>query len=338
MAQSVFAMGASHGPLLGTAPERWDERAKFDRSNQSLVFQGETLSFDELLARRGPFAAEEVTVERRTANHQANQRALDDLAARWRDVQDEVDVLVIVSSDHKEIFTDELLPGFAIYWGDTVDHVPFTAEQLAGMAPGLSEAALGDVPDHPIARPCHPALARHLIEATVAEGFDTCASRTLPAGRYGNHGIPHGWGFMYQRILGEDCRVPMVPVFVNTFFEPNPPSAERCLRFGRALGRAVESFPEDLRVGWVASGGLTHFVIDEETDRRFLQALSAGDLDHLASLPNSVLRSGTSELRNWITVAGALEATPLSVETVEYQPSYRTEAGTGSGMGFVGWR
>jgi len=44
----------------------------------------------------------------------------------------------------------------------------------------------------------------------------------------GNHGIPHGWGFIYQRIPGESCSTPMVPVFVNAFFEPNAPSRGPC--------------------------------------------------------------------------------------------------------------
>jgi 3-O-methylgallate 3,4-dioxygenase len=83
----------------------------------------------------------------------------------------------------------------------------------------------------------------------------------------------------------------VVPVFVNTFWEPNPPSAARCYDFGVALGTAIESFPEDLRVGVVASGGLSHFVVDEE----------------------------------------------LAGELVDYQPCYRSEAGTGNAMGFVTW-
>ena len=50
------------------------------------------------------------------------------------------------------------------------------------------------------------------------------------------------------------------------------------------------------------------------------------------------MRSGTSELRNWITVAGIAEQAGLVVDTVDYQPCYRTEAGTGNAMGFVTWK
>ena len=50
-----------------------------------------------------------------------------------------------------------------------------------------------------------------------------------------------------------------------------------------------------------------------------------------------MLRSGTSEYRNWIVVAGALAESPLSAKVVDYQPCYRSEAGTGCGMAFVTW-
>lgn len=129
----------------------------------------------------------------------------------------------------------------------------------------------------------------------------------------------------------------MVPLFVNTFWEPNPPSAARCFDFGVALGRAIASFPADLRVGVVASGGLSHFVVDEALDRAFLRALAERDAAYLRGVPNNLLRSGTSELRNWIVVAGALHQLDLSLDVVAYEPCYRSEAGTGCAAAFVTW-
>lgn len=334
MATVVAAIGTSHGPQLKTPPIRWAERGEADRGSTTLEFRGERHTFDRLRAVRGDFShkcAPDVQHNRWAAC----QRAMDRLGRHLADA--ELDVLVIVSSDHKEVYGDELLPAFAVYWGDAVDHVPFTPEQLAAMQPGLGEAALGDVPAERVSRPCHPGLARHLIEHSAQEGFDVAASRTLPAGRYGNHGVPHGYGFVYQRIMGESSRVPMVPVFVNTFYEPNPPTARRCLDFGHSLGRALAAFPGDLRIGVVASGGLSHFVIDEDLDRAFVEALEKGDEAHLASVPAAEMRSGSSELRNWIVVAGIAAETGLTVTSVDYQPCYRTEAGTGNAMGFVTW-
>ena len=47
------------------------------------------------------------------------------------------------------------------------------------------------------------------------------------------------------------------------------------------------------------------------------------------------LRSGTSEILNWITAAGALEG--LAARVIDYIPGYRSPAGTGAGMAFVLW-
>lgn len=335
MAHIVGGFGTSHGPQLKVAPpEEWIERGVADRRNTALWYQGKTYDYPSLEAARPDFSSE-VTPEAMSARWDRTQRALDDLGA-FAESQ-HYDALVIVSSDHKEIFGDELLAPFAVYWGDSVDHVPFSEEHLTEMKPGLARAALGDVPDRLITRPVEAGLARHIIDSTLAAGFDPAASRELPPGRYRNSGVPHGWGFIYQRILGQECTIPMVPVFVNTFWEPTPPSASRSYDFGVALGRAILSYPEDIRVGLVASGGLSHFVVDEELDRSFIRALEDHDEEFLRSLPSELLTAGTSELRNWIAVAGAARAAGLTINRVSYEPAYRTEAGTGNAMGFVTW-
>lgn len=335
MATIVGGFGTSHGPQLKVAPpEEWRERGRADRANNALWYRGRTYDFASLAAAREDFS-DEVTDEAMVARWNRTQSALDDLGA-FAAAQD-YDALVIVSSDHKEIFGDELLAPFAIYWGDSVEHLPFSAEDFAAMQPGLAKAALGDVPDRPITRPVDAELAKHLIDGMLGAGFDPAASRFLPAGRYRNGGIPHGWGFIYQRILGQESTLPMVPIFVNTFWEPTPPSAARSYDFGVALGHAVASYPEDARVGIVASGGLSHFVVDEELDRAFIRALQDHDVDYLRSIPADLMTAGTSELRNWITVAGAAAAAGLRVDSVVYEPAYRTETGTGNAMGFVTW-
>jgi 3-O-methylgallate 3,4-dioxygenase len=206
------------------------------------------------------------------------------------------------------------------------------------MAPGLAIAEVANVPTVPKIRKTDGELALHMIKSTSAAGFDPSASKSLPAGKFGDSGIPHGWGFVYQQLLGGETDVPFVPLFVNSFFEPNPPSAARCYDFGVAVGEAIASFPKEMRVGIVASGGLSHFVVDEDLDRAFLKALIEKDSAYMKSLSDPVLRSGTSELRNWITVAGALSATDLQARVVDYQPCYRSEAGTGCAMAFVTWQ
>jgi hypothetical protein len=89
-------------------------------------------------------------------------------------------------------------------------------------------------------------------------------------------------------------------------------------------------------VGIVASGGLSHFFVDEELDRHVLAVLARNDGDAVAALPAAKLESGSSEIRNWLAAAGALEH--LDMELVDYVPCYRSEAGTGVGMAFAVWR
>ncbi|MDA3625599.1 hypothetical protein OU415_09140 [Saccharopolyspora sp. WRP15-2] len=335
MTEIVAGFGTSHGPQLkAPPPEAWETRGKADRRSEGLKFRGGTYTYEELRELREDFS-HEITPEVMRRRWDSCQQSMDRLAD-FVHAQD-VDVLVIVSSDHKETYGDEWLAPFSVYWGDEVAHVPFTQEQLDAMAPGLAEAAAGDVPDRTIMRPTHRELGKHIIQSTQAEDFDTGATEVIPAGRYGNHTIPHGFGFIYQRFLGQESTVPMVPIFINTFWEPNPPGAKRCYDFGRAVGRAIRSFPGDLRVGVVASGGLSHFVIDEKLDQEFIQALRDHDAGYLSVVPAAEMRSGASELRNWIAVAGIADEAGLDVTSADYVPCYRTEAGTGNAMCFLTW-
>ncbi|MGH3247317.1 MAG: hypothetical protein ACRDOI_14065 [Trebonia sp.] len=334
MAHVIAGVGTSHGPQLKTPPARWTGRGEADRRNTELEFRRGRYDYAELRSLREDFSAQcapEVMRRRYQACQDALDRVGEFLAAAAPDL------LVIVSSDHKELWNEELLAPFTVFWGPEVAHEPFTEADLAGMAPGLAVSAAGDVPDHSMRRPCHPAAARQLIDALGKDGYDVAASERLPAGRYGNHGVPHGWGFVYQRILGQECAIPFVPVAINTFYEPNPPSAARCYGLGRSMGRALARFPQDLRVAVIASGGLSHFVIDEDLDRSFLDALKTGDEPFLTGLDPQIMRSGSSELRSWIAVAGIAAETGLSVSSVDYEACYRTEAGTGNAMGFVTW-
>lgn len=335
MARIGFGIGSSHAPQLATPAEEWGQRAAADRRNKALAFRGQKYAYDDLRTLREAAFADQIELEVQQERYERCRAAIKSLGDKIR--ASGVDVLVIVSSDHKETFTDEMLTPFAVYWGDSVAHEPYTQEALDAMPPGLAIAEVANVPTESAVRECHSELALHLIKGTRDEGFDAGASQVLPAGKFGDHGIPHGWGYILQQILGGEDLLPFVPVFVNTFWEPNPPTARRCYDFGVALGKAIESFPGDISVGVVASGGLSHFVIDEELDQGFLKALQTKDAEFMSSIPDDVMLAGSSELRNWIVVGGATAATDLEANVVDYVPCYRSEAGTGCGMGFVSW-
>jgi 3-O-methylgallate 3,4-dioxygenase len=134
-----------------------------------------------------------------------------------------------------------------------------------------------------------------------------------------------------------DRVIPNVPVVLNTFYPPNQPRAARCYEFGRALKSAVESWEKDARVAVFGSGGLSHFVIDEEIDRTVIEALKTADMEKLIAIPEDRYQSGTSEVKNWIPLAAIMAECGLEMTLVDYVPCYRSEAGTGNAMGFAYW-
>jgi hypothetical protein len=80
---------------------------------------------------------------------------------------------------------------------------------------------------------------------------------------------------------------------------------------------------------------MTHFVIDEDFDRAVFTAFEQRDGEMLKSIPEARLQGGTSEVKNWIAVAGACEH--LDFDLIDYVPGYRSPAGTGTAMAFATW-
>jgi hypothetical protein len=91
-------------------------------------------------------------------------------------------------------------------------------------------------------------------------------------------------------------------------------------------------------VALIASGGLTHFAIDEELDRKVLAAMQAGDLAALERIPEEMFRSpGTGEIKNWLPLAAATVELGMKMNLIDYVPCYRSPAGTGTAMAFAYW-
>ncbi|MBX5468174.1 MAG: protocatechuate 3,4-dioxygenase [Firmicutes bacterium] len=319
MAEIVLAVASSHSPQLSIDPQGWEALGALDRTNPRIPF-------DRLQAERARALGPALDPTAWRARHARCQAALDEIRRFLRDHP--VDVLVVVGDDQGELWGPEEHPAFAIGCGEALWDVPIDPETVAPAYRPALWAWHGTEPE-PVRG--HPALARHLLKELTAEGFDlTQVSHQLPGRTLG-----HAFTFVRRR-LEVPAHVPIIPVMVNAFFPPNLPTPARCWALGEALGRAVRAWPEELRVGLVASGGLSHFVVDEALDRMVLDAILEGRPDRLAALPGDALTSGTAEIRNWIAVAAALPET-LRPELIDYVPVYRSEAGTGVGMGFVRW-
>jgi len=128
-----------------------------------------------------------------------------------------------------------------------------------------------------------------------------------------------------------------VPLMLNTYYPPTQPRLRRCYELGRALRESIESWDDAKSVAIVASGGLSHFVVDEELDRGMLAAMEKKDAAQMCDWPESKFQLGSSEIKTWVVVAGAMEESALKMRVCDYLPCYRSDGGTGVGAGFAEW-
>jgi Catalytic LigB subunit of aromatic ring-opening dioxygenase len=326
MARIVLGIGTSHTPMLMAPAEDWPRFIDRDGVREFLDKDGQPSTYEELLRRAEPHVAAELTPERFAARHSEAQAGVDYLKSAVR--RAELDALIIVGDDHKELYQDDNLPGFVVYHGQTIRNVPLNG--FSGPDWARRATARYYEEKEPRDYPVESRLALHLINSLVDREFDPVSSDALPKGK----GEGHAFAFVRKRLM-EDETLPVVPVLINTYFPPNQPTPRRCYKFGQAIREAVESYPGDARIGIVGSGGLSHFVVDEELDRGVIDALARKDGDALQSLPRHKLNSGSSEIRMWICVGGAVEH--LDFQWSRYVPGYRTPAGSGTGLGFALW-
>lgn len=335
MASIVLGLGTSHGPMLSIASEHWGDRVPFDRKHTALPYRGRTYTFPELATlRAGEHIEQQITPEESGVRYTRCQSAIASMADTYAAAN--IDAAVIIGNDQMEVFSAGHVPALAVFWGPYVEGHPRSKEFLAKLDPAIARAELDRTPAEYTQYPCLPALGQHLIEQAIIENYDVAQITKLSAGELGVNSAPHAYGFVYRRVMRDNVP-PHVPVFVNTFYPPNQPTSARCYEFGRALGRAIQSWNESKRIAVIASGGLTHFVIDEQFDKQMLDAMLAGDAAALSNVPESMFQSGTSEVKNWIVTAGIMAEARLKMRVIDYVPCYRSEGGTGSAMGFAAW-
>jgi hypothetical protein len=315
--------------------EHWKHRAEVDYKNPKLnMSDGRWVSYPELVAERGEPYAATATLENFLGMEANCQRALDRLAGELAEAAP--DVVVIVGDDQNELFEPANLPAVAIFHGEKLVmlHHEVMQKRYGQVAPGewKKQLARGNAMDENHEFPGHPALATGLIESLIDQDVDVGACDDISDSS--RSGFGHAYGFVIKRLFG-GRRIPVVPIMINTYYPPNVPTARRCHDIGRALRRAIETFPANLRVAVVASGGLSHFVVDEDLDKRVIAGFSPGQAELLRTLPRGALHSGSSEILCWILAAGAMEG--LQPRWHEYQAIHRTPAGTGVGTAFAVW-
>ena len=330
MAQTVFGLASSHSPQLSTPSEGWPARGERDKGNTMLYgTDGIHSNYEDLLARTDVNRiAKEITPEKMEDRHQRNQKAIAKLSEALYKAN--LDVLVMLGDDQQEYLTDDNMPAFCVYWGGEVN-VPGR-----GAAPSTGNQTLIGYSSEDQMVPTHPALGQHMIEYLIESEFDVGTSKFLNPDKGGasQGGIGHAFGYVYHRLMTDEL-IPALPFMVNTYYPPNQPTPKRCYDLGRAIRNAIEAWPVQARVGILASGGLSHFVVDEELDQWAIEGMKEKSIAKLSSLPRERLNAGSSEIRNWISAAGAAEH--LEMDLIDYVPCYRSPAGTGCGMGFATW-
>jgi aromatic ring-opening dioxygenase catalytic subunit (LigB family) len=226
------------------------------------------------------------------------------------------DVIIEVGPDHWVNFHLENLPAVCIGVGETHEGPP--------------EPFLKPFPHREM--PGHPGLAAHLVKSALDSGFEPSFSYRLK--------LDHGFCIPLWRMNLE--RLPrIVPMIVNAI-EPPMPSLARCLQWGEMLRKAIETYPEPLRVAILGTGGLSHSIgeptmgmIDEAFDRESIRLFSqADDKSLLRYLEQGIPKAGngSDEVRAWLVAHGA--AGKRGFELVDYFPVPSVYVG----CGFASWR
>ena len=209
------------------------------------------------------------------------------------------------------------------------DHVTsFFFDHYSAFSLGIGERfEVADEGGGPRALPAvsgHPALAAHVGRSLVADEFDMSFFQDKPL----DHGCFSPLSVLCEH--REGWPFPIIPLQVGVLQSPSP-SAKRCWRLGQALRRAIESYPEDLRVALVATGGLSHQVHGERAgfnntawDAEFLE-LIANDPERLADMTLAELATlggfEGSEVVMWLVMRGALSANVDKLHQSYYLPS-----------------
>ncbi|MEK8029239.1 gallate dioxygenase [Ideonella sp. DXS29W] len=218
------------------------------------------------------------------------------------------DVLLMVYNDHVTSFFFDHYSAFTLGVGER-----WSVADEGGGARDLPSIA------------GHPALAAHIGRSLMTDEFDMSFFQDRP--------LDHGCFSPLSVMCGHDAGgwpVKLLPLQMGVLQFPIP-SARRCWKLGQALRRAIESYPEDLRVAIVATGGLSHQVHGERAgfnnpawDERFLD-LFERDPEALAVLTHAEYAEWGglegAEVIMWLTMRGALAAQVRCLHRSYYLPS-----------------
>ena len=206
------------------------------------------------------------------------------------------DVAIIVYNDHASAFSVDLIPTFAL--GCAAEFPP--ADE--GWGPRPVPVVQG-----------YPALASHIAQSVILDEFDLTICNKMEV----DHGMTVPMNLLFGKVDKDShWPCPVIPLAVNVVMYP-PPTGHRCFMLGRAIRKAVESYPEDLKVVIFGTGGLSHQIsgpraglINSKWDKAFLDNLSK-DPQKLVKIPHvDYMREAGAEgieMVMWLIMRGALD-------------------------------
>jgi protocatechuate 4,5-dioxygenase beta chain len=235
-----------------------------------------------------------------------------EFSKRWV-AQNPPDVVILVYNDHASAFSLEIIPTFALG----------CAEQFAPADEGWGPRPVPVVQGH-------AEFAAHIAQSVILDEFDLTIVNRMDV----DHGLTVPLSLVFGQPAAWPCRV--IPLAVNVVQFP-PPTGNRCFNFGRAIARAVESYPEDLRVMIWGTGGMSHQLqgpraglINQPFDNYFLDTLGP-DPQALARIPPlEYLREAGSEgieLVMWLIMRGALHEHVQVLHRFYHVPASNTAVG-----------
>src|SRR3954468_15776907 len=223
------------------------------------------------------------------------------------------DVVIAIYNDHASAFSVELIPTFAL--GTAAEFPP--ADE--GWGPRPVPVVKG-----------HPGLASHIATSAILDGFDLTIVNKMEV----DHGLTVPLNLAFGSPAEWPC--PIIPLAVNVVQYP-PPTGKRCFDLGRAIRKAVASYPEDLRVVVFGTGGMSHQIsgpraglINSKFDKSFLDRLTK-DPKGLAAMPHiEYMREAGAEgieLVMWHVMRGALDDKVTEVYRFYTVPASNTAVG-----------
>ncbi len=223
------------------------------------------------------------------------------------------DLAVVIYNDHGLNFFLDKMPTFAVGAAKEYHH----ADEGWGLP--ISPPFAGDAD-----------FSWHLIESLVASEFDVVTCQEML--------VDHALTVPMSLLWPEAQTAPraIVPVVINTVQHPLP-SPKRCYDFGRAIGRAIESYARDLRVLVIGTGGMSHQLegtragfINKKFDLFCLENLvRAPEVLAGYSIPELVELAGSQgvEILNWLAMRGALTGRVTEIHRNYHVPISNTATG-----------